>query len=411
MRFLHAADIHLDSPLRGLDQYEGAPAEALRGATRRAFTALVQLAVKEGVNLVILAGDLYDGDWPDYNTGLFFLKSVRPLQQAGIPLVMLSGNHDAASRITAQLTLPEGVYTLPTAHPGTKRFEHLRVAVHGQGFATQAETRNLAVSYPAPVPGWFNIGVLHTALDGREGHESYAPCTIGDLIAREYQYWALGHIHKRESVNGSGHPRIEFPGNIQGRHARETGPKGCLLVTVDHSGNAIPEFQPLDVFRWEVVAADAAAVESVAEVLETARAAVTLAHDDAGGRPLAARVMISCSETAGLAIAADLEHFRADLRGQVGDGIWVEKIKLAARSAPRTAGPAIGDDATSELLAALDELRAQPEEARAVFAAGDCGKLLKRLPPELRATLEQSREEIFARAWALLRTSPAEPIK
>jgi DNA repair protein SbcD/Mre11 len=409
MRFLHAADIHLDSPLRGLDQYEGAPAQTLRGASRRAFTALVQLALSERVDLVILAGDLYDGDWLDYNTGLFFLKSVRSLQQAGIPLVMLSGNHDAASRITSQLTLPEGIIALPTAQPGTKRFEHLRVAVHGQGFATQAETRNLAVTYPAPIPGWLNIGVLHTALDGREGHESYAPCTISDLIALGYDYWALGHIHKRESVNGSLHPRVEFPGNIQGRHARETGPKGCLLVTVGHDGQATPEFRPLDVCRWEVIAVDAAPAESVAEVLETARATVNLAHQDAGDRLLAARVTITCSEAVGLRIAADLEHFRADLRGQVGDGIWVEKVKLAPRSETRAQAPTFGDDATSELHAVLDELRAQPDLARAVFASGACGKLINRLPPELRALLEQSHEEVFARAWALLRASSTGP--
>ncbi len=144
MRFLHAADIHLDSPLRGLDDYEGAPVQSLRGATRKAFVALVQLALTERVDFVILAGDLYDGDWPDYNTGLFFLNRIRELDQAGISVVMLSGNHDAASRITARLTLPESVHVLPTEHPGTKRFDHLRVAVHGQGFARQAETRNLA---------------------------------------------------------------------------------------------------------------------------------------------------------------------------------------------------------------------------------------------------------------------------
>src|SRR5437588_288361 len=112
MRFLHAADIHLDSPLRGLDEYEGAPVQALRGATRKAFAALTQLALAERVDFVILAGDLYDGNWPDYNTGLFFVNHVRELDRASIPVVLLYGNHDAASRITKWLTLPPNVHKL-----------------------------------------------------------------------------------------------------------------------------------------------------------------------------------------------------------------------------------------------------------------------------------------------------------
>lgn len=408
MRFLHAADIHLDSPLRGLDEYEGAPVQALRGATRKAFTALIQLALDERVDFVILAGDLYDGDWPDYNTGLFFVNRVRELDRAGIPVVLLRGNHDAESRITARLTLPHNVHALPTAEPGSIRFEHLKVAVHGQGFARQAETRNLVEGYPAPVTGYFNVGVLHTALDGREGHAPYAPCVIDDLVGRGYDYWALGHIHKRESVNSNRHPRIEFPGNLQGRHVRESGAKGCLLVTVDGNCQAVPEFRPLDVFRWETVAVNAAAAESLADVLESARIQLSDALDGADGRPLAARVIISCSEPMSLCLASDPEQFRADLRGQVGGDVWIEKIKVAPVRANQAAEPTLSEDAASELRAVLEELRSQSDDAREVFATGDCGKLVNRLPPDLRSAFEQSWGDVFARASALLQTTRSE---
>ena len=115
-KFIHAADIHLDSPLRGLDKYEGAPVESIRGATRRAFANLVSLSISEHVDFVILAGDIYDGDWKDYNTGLFFVKELSRLEEAGIPVVLLYGNHDAQSRITKSLTLPENTrpYLLPS---------------------------------------------------------------------------------------------------------------------------------------------------------------------------------------------------------------------------------------------------------------------------------------------------------
>jgi hypothetical protein len=408
MRFLHAADVHLDSPFRGLDVYEGAPTSAMRGATRKAFSELVRLAVAERVDFVILAGDLYDGDWPDFNTGLFFLNQVRQLHQAGIPVILLNGNHDAASRITGRLTLPANVHAMPTAEPGTKRFDHLRVAVHGQGFARQAETRNLAVTYPAPVAGFFNVGVLHTALDGREGHDTYAPCTIEELVARGYDYWALGHIHKRESANGSRHPRIEFPGNIQGRDVRETGAKGCLLVTVDDNGRAAPEFRALDVFRWDVVSVNASGAESITDALEGALAAISEARDGADGRTLAIRV-IDCSESVRTCLASAPEQFRADLRGQAGEDVWIEKIKLASFRAARTDEPILSEDAASELRAVLDELQGQPDLARAVFASGDCGKLVNHLPPEVRAAFERPWDDVFNRARALLQARVSEP--
>ena len=231
MKFVHAADIHLDSPLRGLERYEGAPIEAVRSATRDALANLVQTAIDESVDLVLIAGDLYDGDWKDYNTGLFLVAQLRRLHEAGIRVLLISGNHDAASRITRALRLPESVTVFATSRPETVVLGDLEVAVHGQGYASQAVTCDLSVDYPEPVPGCFNIGLLHTSADGREGHEPYAPCTVPSLVARGYDYWALGHVHRREVLHRD--PWIVFPGNLQGRHVRETGAKGATLVTVE----------------------------------------------------------------------------------------------------------------------------------------------------------------------------------
>lgn len=254
-RFLHAADIHLDSPMCGLERYDGAPVDRIRTGTRRALERLVELAINERVDFVLIAGDLYDGDWRDYNTGLFLRRTLGKLSEARIPVFIIAGNHDAENKMTRSLSMPEGVRMLATDRPQTVRLENLGVAIHGQGFATAAVTQDLSLHYPEAVRGCLNIGMLHTCVAGAEGHERYAPCSVAGLRTRGYDYWALGHIHLRQNVNDD--PSIAFPGNLQGRHVRETGPKGCLIVDAEPGRPPRSTFHRLDVLRWEVRDLDA----------------------------------------------------------------------------------------------------------------------------------------------------------
>ena len=406
MRFLHAADVHLDSPLLGLDQYEGAPLEALRGATRRALAGLVQLAIAERVDFVILAGDLYDGDWQDYNTGVYFAQRMRELERAGIPVFLIRGNHDAESRITSQLTLPPNVHTFSTEQPETKTLDSCHVALHGQSFARQAEPRNLALHYPPPLSNYFNIGVLHTSLNGREDHASYAPCTVDDLVNRHYDYWALGHVHKRETVR-SERPRIEFPGNIQGRHARETGAKGCLLVTV-HGQQVTAEFRPLDVIRWQVVAVRAAETDAADDLWPQIQSALTAAIDGAEGRLVAARLEITCRAAVRAAVAADPAQLRAELVARFEKEVWVEKIQWKQLPELTAATPVLAEDATSELQSVLSSLQADAATAQQLMTTGECEKLLRNLPAPLRGWLAEAWPEIVSRAAVLLQTAGRE---
>ena len=229
--FIHAADLHLGSPFQGLAMKDAAVAEMFMEASRRAFTALVDQAIERNVDFLLVAGDVYDGDWKDNKIGLFFNREVARLDRAGIPVFLLKGNHDAESVITKTITLPPNVSEFPVNKPGTFTLDHLKVALHGQGFAERSATENLALAYPPPQPGWFNIGVLHTSLTGREPHAPYAPCSVEDLRSRGYDYWALGHVHDYEVV--SDNPPIIFPGNLQGRSVREQGAKGAVLVSVE----------------------------------------------------------------------------------------------------------------------------------------------------------------------------------
>ena len=250
-RFIHAADIHLDSPLRGLAGHEGSLSERIRTATREAFEQLVDTTIEEQAAFLIVSGDLYDGDWRDYKTGLFFVTHMGRLNAAGIPVFLLHGNHDAESQITRRLDLPSNVRVFKSRRPETFSLDELGVALHGQSFRQRDVTENLARHYPDPIAEAFNIGVLHTGLGGKGGHANYAPCSLDDLVNKGYDYWALGHVHQAEVLKER--PHIVFPGNLQGRHIRETGGKGACLITVE--GREIVDFARIyiDVVRWDVV--------------------------------------------------------------------------------------------------------------------------------------------------------------
>ncbi|WP_331311998.1 DNA repair exonuclease [Methylobacterium oryzae] len=270
--FIHAADLHLGSPLSGLAARDAELARRLASAGRQAFEDLVSQAIERSVAFVVVAGDVYDGDWADTTIGLFFARQVARLDRAGIPTILVRGNHDAESVITRSITLPASVHVFPTARAGTLRLDALRVAIHGRSFQGRAVEENLSLTYPAAVPGWFNLGVLHTSCTGHAAHETYAPCSVADLAARGYEYWALGHIHEYAELSRD--PWIVFPGNLQGRSVRECGEKGAVVVDVADGRVTGVSRLPLDRARFERVTVDLAAVADARGAVEAVEAAL-----------------------------------------------------------------------------------------------------------------------------------------
>jgi len=357
MRFLHCADIHLDSPLRGLERYEGAPVEEVRGATRRAFENLVQFALREKVDFVVIAGDLYDGDWPDFNTGLFFAKGMAQLGESGIAVYVVRGNHDAASKLSRALRLPANVHLLAARAPQTIVNDALGLAVHGQSFATAAVTDDLAAGYPQALRGHFNLGLLHTSMTGREGHEPYAPTTEQVLRAKGYDYWALGHVHAREIV--AREPWVVYPGNLQGRNIRERGAKGCELVTVE-DGVISTESIALDVLRWNECALDVSELADLDALLDQAQAAVRAHLVAADGRILGLRVRLHGTGSLHRELAARPERVVEQLRAVALDAsagnVWLEKVAIAVRPAQDLARLGQGGDVVALLAQELATL-------------------------------------------------------
>jgi len=405
-KFIHAADIHLDSPLVKLDAYEGAPVEEIRGATRRAFENLVRTAVAEAVAFVVIAGDLYDGDWKDYNTGLYLVSQMSRLREAGIPVVAVAGNHDAASTITRSLRLPENVHFFPSDRPGTLRLDHLNVAIHGRSYGTPAVKTDLAQSYPPATSGCFNVGVLHTCATGREGHEPYAPCSLETLRAKGYDYWALGHVHRREVLLDD--PLVVFAGNTQGRHARETGPKGCFLVTVDDTGRPTLDFRPLDVVRWEAAMVDASGAESAYGLIDRFRETLPMLLERAPNLLTVLRVTVAGETSAHDEILSDPDRWVHEVRAaavdEAGERVWIEKVLFRTRP---LGGGARLDGAVGELLALMDELSADPASLGRL--SSELADLDKKLPRELREGSETWRpgdpdrlKELLAEAKSML---------
>ena len=401
--FIHAADIHLDSPMRGLARYDGAPLERIENCTREAFSNLVDRAIEEAVRFVIIAGDLYDGDWRDFNTGLFFIREMSRLRDAGIRVVLLYGNHDAANVMTRSLDLPDNVHCFHHRQPSTIEFTDLGVAFHGQSFARRDVTDNIARGYPPARPGMLNIGVLHTALEGSSQHASYAPCTVDELSAKGYDYWALGHVHQASLVRER--PYIVFPGNLQGRHVREPGPKGAYRVCVrDGLIDGLEHF-PCDILRWIELDVRADGIAERHALTWRIMQALERAVDAADARTLAARITLTGRPECYSEIVRDEERFIAEVRaGAVslaGDRAWIEKVKLKIAPATDSTGGE-RQDAVAELARLLQEAGGDPvliAQLRAEF-----GTLLAKLPAELRedSELDVVRRLSHGEAGALL---------
>jgi DNA repair protein SbcD/Mre11 len=407
MRFIHCADLHLDSPLHGLSRYEGAPAAEMREATRRAFVNVIDLTLEREADFLLIAGDVFDGDWQDFNTGLFFADQLRRLADANISVFIVRGNHDALSKISKSIALPRNTQVFKTSKATTLIDERLGIAIHGQSFASAAVSDDLAAGYPAVHKDLFNIGLLHTALAGREGHEPYAPTTAERLSDKGYQYWALGHVHSREIV--SQNPWIVFPGNTQGRHARELGPKGCTIVEASpDDGVSSVEFLETDVARWlhlPIDLTDMANEDDLQEaVQQTVRAAVTKASD----RLLALRISVSGRTALHARIMSDGELFRANARSWINEAsngtAWLEKIAIRVSAPLDLVALAGRDDPIGWLLRKLDALAADPAELTrlAEMALSDLeGKLpmeLREGDPLLRASSQELRVEALAAA-------------
>ena len=253
-RFMHAADLHLDSPYKGLSGLPAVIVDRLRGSSFAALTRMVTLAIEQRVDFVIVSGDVYDLADRSLRAQLRFQQAAKLLADHHIPLLVIHGNHDPLQSERASLAWPESVVffggdAVETVTITDRTGDKL-ATVSGVSYKKAATTDNWAIRFPKPEPGLYAIAMLHTNVDGDAGHDNYAPCTKEQLLQAGYQYWALGHIHSRHVLHEA--PYIVYPGNIQGRNSKETGAKGCYIVDVDEQGHSKLTFHETADVRWEL---------------------------------------------------------------------------------------------------------------------------------------------------------------
>ncbi|MCP3468688.1 DNA repair exonuclease (plasmid) [Bradyrhizobium sp. CCGUVB23] len=410
-QFIHTGDIHLDSPLKGLSGQEGPAAERIRTATRTAFEDLVTQAINGQVAFMVIAGDLYDGDWRDFQTGLFFVRQMGRLHAANIPAFVLHGNHDAESQITKRLTLPDNVQVFAYRKSQTFKLEDHRVALHGQSFRMQATTDNLAAAYPPPVKGYFNIGVLHTALGGTNGpHENYAPCTLDELVNKGYDYWALAHVHQGGVLHE--HPHVVFCGNLQSRHIREAGAKSAQLITVQDG--ALQGIEPVhtDVVRWIYLDVPVGECVRFGDVIDQIKSIIGKVTRNAEGRLLACRIQLSGTTALHGELLASGPQLLAEARAAalaLGEEVaWIERVINATR--PASAVSILSDGSAINDLPVLLAQAADDADLQAEIAS-DLGDVVRRLPhdaaldiddPLLEAAINKDFGAVIEQAGAYL---------
>lgn len=393
-RFVHTADIHLDSPLQSLALRDPELAQLIGNATRKSFVRTIDLCIDEAVDAVLIAGDLYDGDQTSMKTALFLAEQLERLHQHGIGAFIVRGNHDAESRITRELVFREGVkvFTSVAAVEIPRRPEgSIPVAIHGLSFAKPHAPESLLKKYKAPLDRHVNIGIMHTSLSGAVGHDPYAPCSTEDLHASQFDYWALGHIHKRSVIRGKAY--IVMPGNPQGRDINESGLKSVSLVTVgdDRKITVAERFTALA--QFETVRVDASRLSEWNDLVHAITEALESAREDVQADHLVTRLRIEGTTSLAWRIRSDhdLLFTEAKFRASSIGNCWVEKMDVACSltAAPRTDGDA---DPVAELRRLIDAEILGSEAFKLQLASiGD--ELRSQLPADCREFLGKDRAD------------------
>lgn len=378
-------------------------AELIGNATRRAFVKIIDLCLDEQVDSLLLAGDLYDGDQTSMKTARFFSEQIRRLHEARIQVFIVRGNHDALSRITKELTFPESVKIFGGRSEAVmvdRTLGDSPIAIHGLSFAQPHAPESLVGKYKPAVEGAANIGILHTSLGGAPGHDPYAPCSVADLQRTGFDYWALGHVHKRMVVQGK--CSVVMPGMPQGRDINEAGSKSVTLVTISDDRSIQIEERVTSIAQFERLAVDVTGLQdwrdlvgALSKAMEHSRAGVSAEH-------LVARIRLTGATPLAWRIRNDLDLLKAEIddRAAVIGACWIEKLEIACDAQAVSANA--GDNPIEELRRLIDDevILSEAYQAEVISIVEE---LRGQLPSDCRNILGSTEEAFQAAVVALVR--------
>jgi len=418
LRFVHAADLHLDSPFRGIrSEAPEYVADSLRRATFDAYENIIALCLRESVDALLVAGDVYDGADRSLRAQLKFVDGLNHLDAAGIRSFICHGNHDPLDGWEARLSLPPGCVRFGPEVTGEPVFADAleRATVYGVSYPTREVRENLTPLFAqASLGGGFGIGLLHANVGGNPNHDSYAPCSVTDLAETGLDYWALGHVHTRQVLRQE-RPTVVYPGNPQGRHPLETGERGVYLAEVDDYGAVSLDFRPVDVVRWETLEVGIAALEAEQELIDAIDSAAASCAEYAGGRSVVFRLTLSGRGPLHrwLRSAGTVEELRERVNERYAPStssgqawLWCERIQADTASPVDREQVAQREDFAGDLARLGGELRADPaalgelrDALRVLYANSNAAPYLRGYLPsdaELLELLAAAEDECLA---------------
>ncbi|WP_034303557.1 metallophosphoesterase family protein [Alkalibacterium sp. AK22] len=275
VRFIHAADLHLDSPYKGLKELSGRLADTVMRSTFQSLENIVEAAIEKKVDFVLFAGDIYDLKDRSIRAQVLFKQQMEKLKESGIRVFLIHGNHDFISQESDHLLLPDNVHVfdkaVETVSIETEKGE--KVALSGFSYDKRWVDSRMITDYPDRLPQCdYHIGLLHGFEEGLKAeHARYAPFSLRELREKNYDYWALGHIHKRQQLCED--PPVYYSGNTQGRNRKETGDKGCLLVELTETKQQV-DFLKTASIVWKEARADLSQLDSMNSIFEAIHEAV-----------------------------------------------------------------------------------------------------------------------------------------
>jgi DNA repair exonuclease SbcCD nuclease subunit len=364
LKFIHTADLHLDTPFRSLRSLNGELADRLKDATVRSFDRIIHLCLEEQVDFLLVSGDIFDSESKSLAAQLRFIKGLQKLSDHGIPTYFICGNHDPLDSWLESLEMPEKVYRFDSSRVEKVVFEKEDqpvVGIYGISYRTKNESRNLAEKFHLtgpPLP--FSIALLHATTGNPGPHVNYAPFKAEEIVSKGFDYWALGHIHKRQVLRGND-PAIVYPGNPQGRDFGETGSRGCMVVEMESGSPPVIRFVPTQEIRFEQVRIDLSDRETIndlAKLIEKAKTEIP-EYDESTSYIL--RIILSgrTSLHSLLNKPGEMEAITEELNeGQLSADpfTWIDSISAETQPHIDEHSLAEGNDFSAEVLKALRNL-------------------------------------------------------